>query len=153
MQMARKPKWKDTATSLIIGEIQIRTTWGITYLSQNGHYQSLQTVSKMLPVGWEQWYNHCGEQNGGSLKIKNKIVLSRTTWVLVALEAIIWKDACTLVFVGTVSAPFTVAETGSNRSVHQLRNRYRRRGTELYNGILLSHTNEIVQLQQHGQTF
>ena len=52
--------WRNTNQNY--NEVSLRT-------SQNGHYQSLQTINKYDTVGENvNWYNHCGEQYGGYLK-------------------------------------------------------------------------------------
>ena len=66
-------------TSLIIKDSQIKTTWGIASHHQNGHHQkNLQTISAGEDVEKKKsshtvgkdvnWYSHCAEQHGVSLK-------------------------------------------------------------------------------------
>ena len=60
---------KKCSTSLIIGEMQIKTIWGTT--SQQSEWQSLgspQITNAGEGVGGNvNWYNHYGKQYGGTL--------------------------------------------------------------------------------------
>ena len=75
---------KRCATSLIITEMQIKTTTA-PYTSQNGHHQSLQIiragegVEKKEPYytagGKVIWCNHCGNSMESPQKTRNRTTI------------------------------------------------------------------------------